>query len=116
MLNHTKRCGLETKAAYEQTFDRAAQDYDDIRPGYPQELYKDLFGYKAIGPESRVLEIGAGTGKATGPLLNTGCRLIALEPGEHMAAIAAIVLPIKQILICGYRRCRTLNVRMNPLI
>lgn len=34
------------------------------------------------------LEIGVGTGKATGPILDTGCRIVGIEPGERLAALA----------------------------
>ena len=73
---------------FETTFDRAAQDYENSRPEYCRQLYCDLMVYQPIGQQSEVLEIGAGTGKATGPILKTGCRLTALEPGKSLAKIA----------------------------
>ncbi|MDG4828654.1 methyltransferase domain-containing protein [Solwaraspora sp. WMMD1047] len=38
---------------------------------------------------ARVLEIGAGNGLATGPLLAAGAHVVAVEPGESLAAILA---------------------------
>ena len=74
--------------AFEQTFDNAAKTYERARPVYPDRLYRDLLEFKPVDEQSSVLEIGIGTGKATPPLLATGCRLTGLEPGENLAALA----------------------------
>ncbi|GGZ36863.1 methyltransferase type 11 [Streptomyces inusitatus] len=71
-----------------RTFDEDAELYDRARPGYPPELFEDLSGMAVIGPGRRVLEVGAGTGKATLPLAERGCRVTAVELGANMAAVA----------------------------
>lgn len=92
------------QADFERTFDLAALDYDISRPGYPEELYRDLFAYKEIGPNGCALEIGAGTGKATGLILDTGCSVTALEPGRNLAAIAeARFAGRKNFRLCSQR-------------
>ena len=68
---------------FEQTFDAAALDYDSSRPLYPAALYTDLLRHVPLTAQSRVPEIGLGTGKASGPVLQTGCSLTGLEPGEQ---------------------------------
>lgn len=73
---------------FERTFDLSAEDYDRSRPLYPKELYDDMLRYQHIGSGSNVLEIGLGTGKATLPILETGCRLTGLEPGNQLAFLA----------------------------
>jgi len=73
---------------FERTFDNTAVGYDRSRPAYPEELYQDIFEYRKIDAKSNVFEIGLGTGKATAPILETGCRLIGIEPGEHLADLA----------------------------
>lgn len=73
---------------FERTFDNAAAQYDAVRPEYPRALYQDLFRRRPLTPESQVLEIGLGTGKAAEPVLRTGCRFVGLEPGACLAAIA----------------------------
>jgi SAM-dependent methyltransferase len=70
------------------TFDQAAELYDRARPAYPAELFDDLAALTAIGPGSRVLEIGPGTGQATLPLAERGCRVVAVELGADLAAVA----------------------------
>ena len=73
---------------FERTFDNSVQSYEQSRPAYPDELYRDLLRFCPLDEHSRVLEIGIGTGKATAPILATGCRLTAIEPGENLAALA----------------------------
>lgn len=58
----------------EWTFNTRAELYDRMRPGYPKELYQDLFAYKPVEAGSRAVEVGIGTGQATRPVLETGCR------------------------------------------
>jgi SAM-dependent methyltransferase len=68
------------------SFGAVADVYDRIRPGYPAELFDDLVGY--AGPATRrVLEIGAGTGKATVSLADRGLTIHAIEPDPAMAAL-----------------------------
>lgn len=73
---------------FQRNFDNQAADYDDARPEYPAALYADLLRYQPLGPASRALEIGLGTGKAAGPILSTGCRLDAIEPGGSLLSLA----------------------------
>lgn len=70
------------------TFDQAAELYDRVRPGYPAALFDDLAELTGIGPGTRVLEIGPGTGQATLPLARRGCQVIAVELGPDLAAVA----------------------------
>lgn len=70
------------------TFDAVADVYDRARPGYPGALFDDLATLAAIGPGSRVLEIGCGTGQATVPLAERGCAIVCVELGANLAAVA----------------------------
>ena len=70
------------------TFDQAAELYDRVRPQYPPVLFEDLAELTGIGPGSRVLEIGPGTGQATIPLAERGCQVVAVELGPQLAAVA----------------------------
>jgi SAM-dependent methyltransferase len=71
-----------------RTFDQAAELYDRVRPGYPPALFDDLAELAGVGPGCRVLEIGPGTGQATVPLAERGCRIVAVELGAELAAVA----------------------------
>ena len=70
------------------TFDEAAELYDRARPGYPSELFDELAELAGIGPGSRVLEIGCGTGQATVPLAERGSAIVCVEIGAALAAVA----------------------------
>jgi len=65
-------------------FDDIVVNYDKVRWDYPAELYADIFDYLGAGHKT-ALEIGAGTGKATAPILNAGYDVTAVEMGVNMS-------------------------------
>ena len=70
------------------TFDAIAERYDRARPGYPHRIFEDLAALGELESGSRILEIGCGTGLATVPLAERGYRVLAVELGGDLAAIA----------------------------
>ena len=68
------------------SFGSAADLYDRARPGYPDALFAHLAGRLA---GSSVLEVGAGTGKATSGLVSAGLDVTCIEPDPEMAAVLA---------------------------
>ena len=74
--------------AFEKTFDMGAEAYDRIRPSYLPAIYKDILQYQPLHAGAAALEIGMGSGIATGPIHSTGCKVVGLEPGGHLAALA----------------------------
>lgn len=83
----------EPYAGLATTFDTAAELYERARPGYPRQMFADLAtatGLRTAG--ARVLEVGTGTGQATRGLLERGWRVVTLEPGRELAAVARRVL------------------------
>jgi SAM-dependent methyltransferase len=70
------------------TFDGAALLYDEARPSYPEALFDDVEALSRIPPGGSVLEIGCGTGQATVPLARRGYRILSVELGENLAAVA----------------------------
>lgn len=71
-----------------ETFNEVAELYDRARPRYPASLVEELTRATDLGPDSRVLEIGPGTGQLTLPLAESGCRITAVELGDAMAQVA----------------------------
>lgn len=65
-------------------FDTIPEQFDQYRPRYSPELFRSLAQYAALAPGKSVLEIGPGTGQATGPVLDTGCDYLAVELGENL--------------------------------
>lgn len=87
------------------TFDGVASLYDEVRPGYPERLFDDLASLSGTGPGARALEIGCGTGQATLPLARRGYRLLCVELGANLAAIARTKLadyPNARVLACSF--------------
>jgi len=80
---------MDAKASRKTVFDQAACDYDEVRPGYPQELIEDIISISAIPEDGRILEIGCGTGQATIPFAKRGYSMTCLDIGKELAALAA---------------------------
>ena len=76
--------GAAAHEARRRSFDAIADTYDEVRPGYPSAVFDELAA--RVAAPARVLEIGAGTGQATGPLLGRGYEVVAIEPGRNLAA------------------------------
>ena len=70
------------------TFNTAAVLYEDIRPGYPEELIQDIVELSGINEHSRILEVGCGTGKATQSFAERGYELVCLDIGADLIAVA----------------------------
>jgi SAM-dependent methyltransferase len=70
------------------TFDADAERYERARPRYPAELFADLGELAGLSPCALVLEVGPGTGQATRGLLAAGWRVVAIERGPALAAVA----------------------------
>ena len=71
------------------SFNTDAVAYRRGRPPYPDAVFALLRSRCGLRAGARVLEIGAGTGLATGPLLEAGAEVVAVEPGESLAAVLA---------------------------
>ena len=71
------------------TFDQVAEIYDEVRPGYPDEVIEDVILISGIPRNGRILEIGCGTGQATVPFAQRGYSIHCLEMGKNMANIAS---------------------------
>ncbi|WP_338782173.1 class I SAM-dependent methyltransferase [Streptomyces sp. DG1A-41] len=83
-----------TRTARAHSFNTAAAQYAANRPSYPPALFdalEALAGHPL--PGSRVADIGAGTGIATALLHARGANVIAVEPGDGMAAQFRRTLP-----------------------
>ncbi|MEV7386897.1 class I SAM-dependent methyltransferase [Streptomyces sp. NPDC091215] len=81
-------------AARARSFNAAAAQYAANRPSYPSALL-DAVEEEAGRPlaGARVVDVGAGTGIATALLHARGADVVAVEPGEGMAAQFHATLP-----------------------
>lgn len=74
-------------------FGAIADYYERARPGYPRASVDRLAAELRIGAGSRLLDLGAGTGKLTRMLTPLGARIVAVEPLASMREHFARVLP-----------------------
>lgn len=72
-----------------RTFDTVADYYDAYRPGYPDALIETIVAETGITANSKILEIGSGTGKATRLFARRGFSIVCVEPGKNLVAVAA---------------------------
>jgi SAM-dependent methyltransferase len=79
------------------SFGEIADEFDRIRPGYPDQLVGDVLSY--VGGEAvQAIEVGAGTGKATTAFTARGVQVTAVEPDGQMAALLAQRQPAVRIV------------------
>lgn len=76
-----------TTARRARSFDGVAEAYDRYRPAYPRELVDDVLLFAGATVTGGVLDVGAGTGKATLALARAGLTVTALEPAVNMADV-----------------------------
>lgn len=74
--------------SYGKAFDEVADEYDRHRPAYPDALLDRVCEVAALRAGDRVLEVGCGTGQLTRGLLARGLRVVAVDPGERLIALA----------------------------
>lgn len=79
-------------------FSAGAAAYASGRPGYPPEAVAWLREDVGLGPGSTVLDCGSGTGKFVPRLMETGAKVIALEPVAAMREQLARTNPGVEVL------------------
>lgn len=82
-----------------EIFNRDEADYDRYRPGYPAEVFTAIRDYTGVGQDGVAVEIGPGTGQATGPMLAMGCRVTAVELGDRLAAFLGEKYPTGRLRV-----------------
>ena len=65
-------------------FDDLADDYAVYRPVYPDALVDLLVERCGLAPGARVLDLGAGTGKAAAPFASRGYRVVSVDQSVAM--------------------------------
>jgi SAM-dependent methyltransferase len=75
-------CGMSELA---RSFNDVAEAYDFGRPRYDDHAIEAIAAAAGGGP--RLLDVGAGTGRLSAPLLEQGFDVVAIEPLDEMRAI-----------------------------
>ncbi len=71
-------------------FNQMASFYDKYRPDYPKEVLKTITELAGLNKNSKILEIGCGSGKYTKELIEKGYEVVALDPGEDLITKAKV--------------------------
>lgn len=88
-----------------QAFGEDPANYDAARPDYPDWVFDVLRERCGLGPGCATFEVGAGTGKATRPLLAAGADpLFAIEPDARLADYlrASLASPALQVVNAAF--------------
>lgn len=80
-------------------FDARASVYERFRPPYPDALWTRLHDLGVLAPELRAVELGAGTGEATGRLVGSGLAVTAVEPGPALAGRLRERVPDAHVIV-----------------
>lgn len=91
MTDSSSSAGVHHAAA--EGYTTTADNYVRGRPDYPPEVAGWLRDTLGLGPGRTVLDLGAGTGKFTRRLVDTGAHVIAAEPVAAMLAKLSASLP-----------------------
>jgi ubiquinone/menaquinone biosynthesis C-methylase UbiE len=74
-------------------FESGSDTYERARPSYPPAVIAHLVATTGITAGSRVLDLAAGTGKLTRPLVALGAACVAVEPSPSMREVFALAVP-----------------------
>ena len=78
---------MAPREAPPDAFGRTAREYELGRPLWPDELLDRIVADLGLPPDAAVLDLGAGTGKLTRPLVPRFERVVAVEPDDAMLAV-----------------------------
>jgi SAM-dependent methyltransferase len=78
-------------------FGSGSDAYERVRPSYPERAVERLARYLGVGPDSSVVDLGAGTGKLARLLARHAGRVIAVEPSTSMREALARLLPVVEL-------------------
>jgi SAM-dependent methyltransferase len=70
-----------------RSFDGWADDYDRYRPTYPVALFERIARELTLPDRPSVVDLGAGTGRASIAMAERGWRVTAVEPGDPMLEV-----------------------------
>jgi SAM-dependent methyltransferase len=90
-----------TASEASKRFGAQARDYDRYRPRYPESVFDDIMEVTQASVGAGVIEIGAGTGIATEPLVRRGLSVTAIEPAPEMASLAQARLSDRASVFVG---------------
>lgn len=82
-------------------FGEVADNYDQARPGYPPEVAAAIRAYHG-GVPTRLVEVGAGTGRATEVLVRLDAPMTCVEPDRRMAERLTARFPEVEVVVAAF--------------
>lgn len=70
-----------------EMFNKAAEYYDLYRPTYPSSMIQEIVDFADLKPNSEILEIGSGSGKATELFCHRKFCMTCIDPGKDLVRI-----------------------------
>jgi SAM-dependent methyltransferase len=83
-------------------FGEVADSYQRARPSYPDGLFDAIVELSGLASGDPVLDVGAGTGKATESLVARGFDVSAVEPSPEMARVLQSRFPDVAVHVSGF--------------
>ena len=90
-----------TMAVMSMLFGEVADNYDQARPGYPPQVAEAIRAYHGGAP-TRLVEVGAGTGRATEVLVGLGAPMTCVEPDRRMAERLTARFPEAEVVVAAF--------------
>ena len=84
---------MSDRPARARSFETVAQEYERHRPDYPAEAIEWAAAQLGLAAGSRVVDVGAGTGKLTRGLVAAGFEAVAVEPAGPMLDQLRLAVP-----------------------
>jgi SAM-dependent methyltransferase len=79
------------------TFREGGENYHNSRPDYPSELMRDIIQFSKINKNSKILDVGCGTGKSILPLIEKGYKnIVGIDISDSMLNVARKLMPNNQ--------------------
>ena len=71
-----------------KSFGLVSQEYDRVRPDYPQKAIEDILKMSKIKKDGKIIDLGCGSGIATLPFAKKGYEITALDLSRPLLEIA----------------------------
>jgi SAM-dependent methyltransferase len=112
----TDKSGPAMHRAAAQGFSGSAALYQHGRPDYPPQLLEWLRLTLRLWPGRNAVDVGAGTGKFTRLILQTGAHVVAVEPIEAMRAQLRQQLPDVEVLAASAQALPLADASVDALV
>jgi len=93
-------------SSYDPTgrFTGLAEGYAKYRPSYPAAALDFIVARCGLGPRSRLVDVGCGTGISTRLFAERGIQVVGIEPNDEMRRQAEFTIGLPEIPAPAYRK------------